>query len=487
MKTTRWMMAALPAVSLCLSCSGTSAPDAASEEPDIGATTSALLTGVPVSFRVEVSKFCLTVVGTNVVQSPCANTLNQKWYLYNQYRLANGNRVYEVRPAHAPTMCLDVANASTANGANVQIYTCASGGTAPLPGYTSATNQLWVMPWTSGSPSVDVAYNHIASYHTYGANSKCLDVAMDCDMSDGCNVNQYQCQPTVLYDQNQHWLATTPLTSRNDFDRNASTDILWHNGATGATGVWYMDGVWFTGRTENINENLGMKDSSGMRIVATNDFNDDGNTDILWHSNGSEGEFVMWYLNGMSLLTGPIKLDAGLNIPDSTGWRVVGSSDFNADGHADILWHHTSGVLGVWYMDGWLRRLDGRNLEGDPPSEPAGNGWSVVGTNDFDGNGTPDILWHHTSGVLGVWFMDGIVYRDSTLLLGSPPLEPAGNGWSVVGTGDYDHDGKADILWLNTDGTVGIWFMDGPTYRYADNLHGSYPIADTSVWSVVSK
>ena len=36
--------------------------------------------------------------------------------------------------------------------------------------------------------------------------------------------------------------------------------------------------------------------------------------------------------------------------------------------------------------------------------------------------------------------------------------------WSIAQTGDYDGDGKSDILWLDTSGNVGVWFMDGTTF-----------------------
>jgi FG-GAP repeat len=36
-------------------------------------------------------------------------------------------------------------------------------------------------------------------------------------------------------------------------------------------------------------------------------------------------------------------------------------------------------------------------------------------------------------------------------------------GWHVGGTGDFDGDGKADILVRDDCGTSGIFFMDGAT------------------------
>jgi hypothetical protein len=46
--------------------------------------------------------------------------------------------------------------------------------------------------------------------------------------------------------------------------------------------------------------------------------------------------------------------------------------------------------------------------------------WSVDLTGDFNGNGKSDILWTHTSGARTIWFMNGATTA-STASLGTLP------------------------------------------------------------------
>ena len=67
-----------------------------------------------------------------------------------------------------------------------------------------------------------------------------------------------------------------------------------------------------------------------------------------------------------------------------------------------------------------------------------------------------DILWRDpTAGSLAIWLMNGL----GVLQKGS--LGTVATNWSVVGTGDFNGDGKSDILWTDTSGDVALWFMNG--------------------------
>jgi hypothetical protein len=46
--------------------------------------------------------------------------------------------------------------------------------------------------------------------------------------------------------------------------------------------------------------------------------------------------------------------------------------------------------------------------------------------------------------------------------------------WSIAGTGDFDGDGKGDILWTDMSGNVAIWEMNGTTI-----LNGSSSFVST--------
>jgi hypothetical protein len=74
--------------------------------------------------------------------------------------------------------------------------------------------------------------------------------------------------------------------------------------------------------------------------------------------------------------------------------------------------------------------------------DPFGEGSEVVGTGDYDGDGRADILWQRGAD-LTIWLLGGTSEALEVAL-----AVPSAN-WEVVGTGDYDGDGQSDILERN--------------------------------------
>jgi len=71
-----------------------------------------------------------------------------------------------------------------------------------------------------------------------------------------------------------------------------------------------------------------------------------------------------------------------------------------------------------------------------------------------------------TSGDVWVWTMDG------TTIAGITHVATVGDtNFRVVGTGDCDGDGKADVLWHHaTRGELWVWLMNGAAIASATRV-----------------
>lgn len=178
---------------------------------------------------------------------------------------------------------------------------------------------------------------------------------------------------------------------------------------------------------------------------------------ILWYHNW--GFVGLWYMNGAKYSSFEWLGYASPN------WKVVGSADFDNNGSTDILWrNYTTGENVLWKMTG-----SKVNSTVSLKSIPDVN-WEVAGTGDFDGDGLTDILWRHgTKYETLVWIMDGMKHA-STLYL-PKSVHPL---WKIVGTGDFNGDYNADILWRNTgNGGNAIWYLENGKYFFMHFIEGA--------------
>jgi hypothetical protein len=85
----------------------------------------------------------------------------------------------------------------------------------------------------------------------------------------------------------------------------------------------------------------------------------------------------------------------------------------------------------------------------------------LADTNDFNSDGSTDLLWEHYSGKLAIWDMtEG--HQSGYHFLGS-----VGSHWSLADTGDYNGDAHADILWRHKTGAAAVWdIVDGAQVGY---------------------
>lgn len=119
---------------------------------------------------------------------------------------------------------------------------------------------------------------------------------------------------------------------------------------------------------------------------------------------------------------------------------------------ADILWHNSvTNEAQIWFMDD--NQITSRQTVVDENGNPAlvGLPWSIMGAGDFNGDGKADILWHNSvTNETQIWFMDGRrISRRATVVGQDGRPAFVGDPWSIKGAGSFSGNGKADILWHN--------------------------------------
>jgi uncharacterized repeat protein (TIGR02543 family) len=188
--------------------------------------------------------------------------------------------------------------------------------------------------------------------------------------------------------------------------------------------------------------------SGGWALVAAGDFSADGQLDLLFES--TSHDVGVWFLNGLTQSGSSYLTPAVLSV----GWQLVGTGFFDADTNRDLVFQHNDGSLAVWLMQKTVMK----NAQWINPTKVSDPGWRVQGAGDFNGDGRSDLLLQHQStGLLSIWFMNGWT------LTSGQYVSPANTGTpitKVVAVGDYDGDGGADIV-LQRGGQLEIWFMNG--------------------------
>ena len=87
-------------------------------------------------------------------------------------------------------------------------------------------------------------------------------------------------------------------------------------------------------------------------------------------------------------------------------------------------------------------------------------GWKIVGNGDYNGDGKADILWRHS----GSWPELAVLDGRRNASYSSVGINTVPTIWNIVGDGDYNGDGKSDILWRSsTTGQNWMYLMNGAT------------------------
>jgi hypothetical protein len=224
-----------------------------------------------------------------------------------------------------------------------------------------------------------------------------------------------------------------------DFNSDGATDILWYDDRSGTARIWLMGG--FTG-----DEEFDTQLPAGWVVAGVGDFDGDGRSEIAIWNRSTRLEF--WGLNG-----GLVRL---AQIPVHPHREIAAFGDVDGDGDDDII-----------IQDHRKRRIEALLMSADFTAQRVLLDrqkiaqWDVIDGGDFDGNGQSDLLWRNLSskapGSAGVWNLS------SSLKLSGSPLDlNLGVDRTVVGSADYDGDGTTDLLVFDpATHELVLWLMAG--------------------------
>jgi hypothetical protein len=159
----------------------------------------------------------------------------------------------------------------------------------------------------------------------------------------------------------------------------------------------------------------------------------------------------------------------------TTALAIHAHNDFNGDSLSDILWRQDSGVI-----TDWLSKPNNGGISDNGANFwlNLGTSWHVAGTGDFNGDGRVDMLVRNDNGTVTEY-----LGQANGSLTASPVTFNPGTDWQVVGIGDFNGDGRDDILWRHGTGIITDWLGQANGY-FTDNSSKFYVDFSTQ-WQVV--
>ena len=208
----------------------------------------------------------------------------------------------------------------------------------------------------------------------------------------------------------------------------------------------------------------------GRKGPARSDFDGNGVSDILFQNLTDPANPLGAWMNADKW-----QWNGALGAAPLSDWTVYGAYDFTGDGVCDIMFRSklssTEYAVGYYDMgDNGAFKTMGWGVTAE---------WELADVGDFNGNGRADILWKNTTnGYLGLW-MDG---TDQWVAL---PASNLGAGQSIIGMGDVNGNGCDDIL-INSNGVLGAWDISGIINGTEKTpVWSSFGITIGSEWEVV--
>ena len=237
----------------------------------------------------------------------------------------------------------------------------------------------------------------------------------------------------------------------SDIDNNGTGDLVFQNGNNGNIQI----------RQQAPNSTLAINGvGATWKVIGTGQFtaDTDRKAGLLLQDSATGNVEVITGISGPSPTT--VSLTTSLSLPVgvlTTGFTAITAGDFNGDAASDVLMqNNTTGNAQILFLNVNAGEPIGQVDSAATITSP-GTGWNIISSGDFNGDGKSDILWNNSAtGKTEVFLMNGGTVATTGAALTS-------TGLTAIGSGDFNNDGKSDVLFQQggAGGNAVIWTMNG--------------------------
>lgn len=243
-------------------------------------------------------------------------------------------------------------------------------------------------------------------------------------------------------------LSSGPAAAPGDFNEDGMGDLVMQNSETGEVRLQILSGDSLVGES-----NLSVQPGTAeWAVVGHGDIDNDQDNDLLWQ-NTRTGEILAWFLENGSTVSGSLALDYQFETPQ---WRAVSITDFDGDGHVDLLVQNAeTGFLQVLFLVNFEFQsalVLSASREAD---------WVAVAALDFDGDEVTDLLWQNkNTGAVEISYLSAATpyeITDTVALTGGDLSSK-----TIVGVQDVDGDEQLDLISQESgSGLISVLYLGG--------------------------